>query len=175
MVDQVYGNTTDSALYGTKPFLSIVRERTDPTYSQTILGPDGPETIKGQVWWFSKVIHITVVRRPEVLSFSPKDKATWVPTDTNISITFDLPMDHAPTEAAFKMTPVAAGTFSWSGNTMIFDPVDELASETTYQIGLNASAKAVMGTTMQSDLNFSFKTAFSPDIVAPKTSFRLFL
>ena len=168
MVDQVFANTTASATYGNKAYLDIVRERTDPTFSQTIVTDDGPETIKGQSWWFSDVIHIKVVKKPLVLSYYPKDKATWVPTDTNISVTFDIPMDHAVTEAAFKLDPSATGQFAWNGTQFIFHPDAPLAPETTYKVGVNKSAKSLMNTVMDADLNFSFKTAFSTDIVPPK-------
>jgi len=170
MVDQVYGNVSNSAVYGNKPYLDLVRERTDPTFSRTIIEDGSPVTIKGSNWWYSQVIHIKVVKKPLVVSFYPKDKATWVPTDTNISVTFDIPMDHAATEAAFKLDPPATGTFTWNvtGTQFIFHPDAPLAPETTYKVGVNKSAKSLMTTVMDADLNFSFKTAFSTDVVPPR-------
>ena len=168
MVDQVFGNTSNSGVYGKTPYLDIVRERTDPSYSQTIQESNGPNTMKGQIWWYSDVIHIKVVKKPLVLSYYPKDKATWVPTDTNISVTFDIPMDHTLTEAAIKLNPATAGKFTWNGSQVIFNPDAPLASETSYAVTVNATAKSLMGTTMVSDVVFGFKTAFSSDIIAPK-------
>ena len=167
-VDQVFANTSNPTIYGDTPYLDIVRERTDPTYSNNLPnGADGQETMTGQIWWYSKVIHIKVVKRPEVLDFFPKDKAAWVPTDSNISVTFDLAMDKSATESAFKISPPTTGSFVWNGSQIIFDPAGELAPETTYKIGINSSAKSLLNTDMGADLNFSFKTAFSTDISLP--------
>ncbi|HEC80960.1 MAG TPA: hypothetical protein ENI42_00840, partial [Thermoplasmatales archaeon] len=59
-VDQVYKNVLHPEIYGEKPYLRVVRERTDPLYHEQINGSDGVEEIKGRLWWYTPVIHVAV-------------------------------------------------------------------------------------------------------------------
>ncbi|HHH80353.1 MAG TPA: hypothetical protein ENL13_05570, partial [Thermoplasmatales archaeon] len=59
-VDQVYANVIHPEVYGDTPYLRIVKERTDDSYHETIDGADGTETVDGQLWWYSSVIHVIV-------------------------------------------------------------------------------------------------------------------
>ena len=59
-VDQIYKNVLHPDVYGDKPYLRIIKERTDPNYHEEIEGADGTEVINGQLWWYSPIIHIAV-------------------------------------------------------------------------------------------------------------------
>jgi len=166
-VDQVYKNVTDPTEYGDDSYLRIVRERTDEDFTETIQGADGAETMSGQLWWYSDVVHIKVVKKPVIINFTPEDGTHWVPTDTNITVDFDLPMDHTATESAISIDPVTAGTFSWDGGNMTFDPDQDLQSETWYTVTINDSARSLLDTFMEEDLSFGFETAFSTDVEPP--------
>jgi len=59
-VDQIYKNVLRPDVYGDKPYLRIIKERTDPNYHEEIDGADGTEVIEGHLWWYSPIIHIVV-------------------------------------------------------------------------------------------------------------------
>lgn len=62
-----------------------------------------------------------------------------------ISITFAQPMQQESAEAAFRLTPTAAGTFSWQGDTLRFHPSQPLDPEQNYTAILAAGALAADG------------------------------
>lgn len=167
MVDQAHANVTGKAEYGDDPYLRLVKERTNLSYSETLNGADGIETMTGQLWWYSDVVHIQVVKKPEILNHTPEVDSQWVPTDVNITFEFDLDMDPAPTEAAFGTDPPVTGTFVFDGPNVTFDPDTDLLGETTYTVTLNSSARSMLNTTLGDDYVFSFTTAFSSDITPP--------
>ena len=60
-VDQIYKNVLRPDVYGTNPYLRLIKERTNDSYYEVIQGTDGTEEIFGQTWWYSPVIHVTVI------------------------------------------------------------------------------------------------------------------
>jgi len=64
-VDQVYGNVFSPENYGNDPYLRLVKERTNASYYESLTGTDGLEEINGQTWWYSPVIHVTVIYPPD--------------------------------------------------------------------------------------------------------------
>ncbi|MGC9308124.1 MAG: M14 family zinc carboxypeptidase [Thermoplasmatota archaeon] len=65
-VDQVYGDTIAPETYGNESYLRLIQERTNASYHEEINGTDGVETIQGQTWWYSDVLHLTIggINRP---------------------------------------------------------------------------------------------------------------
>lgn len=59
-VDQIYKQVIFPDVYGNNSYLRILKERTNNTYYEKINGLDGLEEIKGQTWWYSPVLKITV-------------------------------------------------------------------------------------------------------------------
>lgn len=80
--------------------------------------------------------------RPSFLKIiEPADSAFAVPTDENITIEFNEPMDSATMNRAFRLYSIPDrqiynGTFSASGNTIIFDPTENLANATEFELSL---------------------------------------
>ncbi len=60
-VDQVYANILRPDIYGDDPYLRLVKERTNDSYYEVLEGTDGTEEIFGQTWWYSPIIHVSVV------------------------------------------------------------------------------------------------------------------
>ncbi len=60
-VDQVYADVLSPETYGDDPYLRIIKERTDDSYYEMIDGTDGEEEIIGQTWWYSPIIHVTII------------------------------------------------------------------------------------------------------------------
>ncbi len=60
---------------------------------------------------------------------------------TDITITFKRPMDQASTEAAFTIQPAVAGSFSWAGNKLHFQPaIGRFDPYQTYHVALQTTA-----------------------------------
>jgi hypothetical protein len=60
-VDQIYKNVLRPDIYGNNPYLRIIKERTNDSFYEVIHGTDGTEEIFGQTWWYSPIIHVTVL------------------------------------------------------------------------------------------------------------------
>lgn len=60
-VDQVYANVLRPDVYRTNPYLRLVKERTNNSYDEVLEGSDGTEEVHGQSWWYSPIIHVTVL------------------------------------------------------------------------------------------------------------------
>jgi hypothetical protein len=67
-VDQVYGNVLRPDVYQNNPYLRLVKERTNGSYHEILEGSDGTEEINGQLWWYSPIIHVTVLPENEAPS-----------------------------------------------------------------------------------------------------------
>jgi hypothetical protein len=63
-VDQIYGTVLKPEVYGNNSYLRIIKERTNNEYYEVIEGTDGSEEIFGQTWWYSNIIHVTVLGDP---------------------------------------------------------------------------------------------------------------
>jgi hypothetical protein len=60
-VDQVYENILRPDVYGDTSYLRLVKERTNDEYYEMLNGVDGVEEIYGQTWWYSPIIHVTIL------------------------------------------------------------------------------------------------------------------
>ena len=99
---------------------------------------------------------------PAIDSVSPAANATGVDPAGKVSVTFSEPMDRAATEAAFSLAPTGgakvAGSFSWSGNTMAFDPSIDLANGAEYTATVGSGAKDTAGNALAAGKSWAFKT-----------------
>ncbi|MBI3857107.1 MAG: Ig-like domain-containing protein [Planctomycetes bacterium] len=95
---------------------------------------------------------------PTVVSTAPADTATGVILGAGICVTFSTAMDHPSTEGAFAILPATAGSFSWNGATLIFQPAADLAPNTAYQISIGATAQDSIGTPMGTPFTSGFTT-----------------
>jgi len=96
----------------------------------------------------------------KIINYYPASLTDSVKTIVSISISFDLPMDTASTNAAFQLSPSAVGTFSWgNGNKQItFKPTVPYLKATEYTVTLFKSAKTVWNIPLENDLTFKFVT-----------------
>jgi hypothetical protein len=108
---------------------------------------------------------------PTITSVSPAGGATGVASSSNVTVAFSEPMDTASAEAAFSLTPALAGTFSWSGNTMTFDPGATLAAGTTYTATVTTAARdKAQNALAPPDKVWSFTVATAPTAVSAHPS-----
>jgi hypothetical protein len=70
-VDQIYAEVLRPDVYGDTSYLRLVKERTDDSYYEMLEGSDGTEEIFGQTWWYSPIIHVTVLGDPPDIPEKP--------------------------------------------------------------------------------------------------------
>ena len=84
-------------------------------------------------------------------------------TNTNVTVTFNEPMDQASVQSAFSLVRAGggavAGTFSWNGSTVTFDPTASLDAATQYNATVTTAAKDVAGNALATAKSWSFTTS----------------
>ncbi len=108
---------------------------------------------------------------PDIVTVEPDGSADLVPS-APITITFNMPMDRATTEAAISLSgtdaPEADYAFEWlEGDRIVqLTPQELLALDTTYQLQINGSARAANGEASLGDSEtFAFQTVPFPGII----------
>jgi len=92
-VDQVYSDVLRPDVYGDNPYLRLVKERTNDEYYEMIEGTDGTEEIFGQTWWYSPIIHITVLSDPPEKPDKPDGETSGSPGETYLYSTSTVDPD----------------------------------------------------------------------------------
>ncbi len=113
-VDQVYANVLDPQTYGNTPYLRMIKQRTDPNYYESLVGVDGLEEVIGQTWWYSPIIHVTVI--PE--TGSPDEPAIDGPTfgKPETDYTFEFTASDPENEQVYYYIDWGDGTYEdWIG------------------------------------------------------------
>lgn len=103
----------------------------------------------------NQIISFTTAGAVKVSSFSPT--GAYFPTNSAIKITFDQPVDQASAQSHFSISPNTSGNFSWSANTLIFQPTS-LNMLTKYQVNLSAGIKTLGGEDSIQNFTASFTT-----------------
>lgn len=97
---------------------------------------------------------------PRITLWSPIGQT--VALDEPVTVTFDRAMDEASTEAATTITPNIAGTFHWSGQTIVFEPGGGWKAETSYTVTVAGSARDEEANPLGEDHQWSFRSAVAP-------------
>ncbi len=84
-------------------------------------------------------------------------------TTSTISVTFSTAMDHTSVEAAFQITGSgpAAGTFSWTDNTVTFTPSTLWKTHHPYALTIQNTAKSAQGAALAETFTQSFKPSLN--------------
>lgn len=98
---------------------------------------------------------------PTIVGHTPT--GTDVPITTTITVTFSEAMNHASAENAFSINPSVSGSFSWSGNTMVFTLDSDLVYDTTYEVTIDRGAMDLAGNPLQLHHNWEFTTTMPPN------------
>jgi DNA-binding transcriptional ArsR family regulator len=96
-----------------------------------------------------------VSRLPFITSTIPKNNSTNVEINTTIEIIFSFRMNQSSVENAFSIKPYINGSFYWSNynRTMRFYPERFLAFNQTYNLKISTSAKSIMGSPFDGNMN----------------------
>jgi uncharacterized protein YvpB len=120
----------------------------------------GMRSTKGGLFEKDFFHSFTTIGYVRVVGFAPGNNVNNVKRATNINVTFNQAVDHATAQAKFSISPSIEGSFSWSGNTMIFNPSEDLGYESAYSVSVGAGVKTVSGI----DSNENFSSRFSTEI-----------
>ena len=103
---------------------------------------------------------------PIVIGNTPT--GTNVSVNTQITVTFNESMNQSSAQTAFSTLPSTTGSFTWSGNMMIYTPGSNLSEDTTYNVTVGTGVKDLAGNNMQSSYDWNFITkSGAPDISPP--------
>lgn len=132
--------------------------------------------------WLEALDLVTVTPAPpRVVQTKPIRNENDVPISTDITVTFNKPMDKATVEDAFSVaTGVqrATGSFTWDENTLIFSPSPQLRYSRTYLVRITGRAKSLDGIGLDGnydiisdgspydDYIWTFTTAAAPPMLA---------
>ncbi|QQS19328.1 C39 family peptidase [Candidatus Saccharibacteria bacterium] len=110
------------------------------TYSYKVIS--GTQSVHGGALKTDKIFNAQTPGAVKVVGSQPS--GSRIPLNNSVKITFDQPVDHASAENAFSISPQVNGSFSWSGNTMIFTP-SSYGYQTTYTYAVAPGIKPVFG------------------------------
>ncbi len=110
-------------------------------------------------------------RTPSILAVSPVNGASGVPTGTNITATFNEPMNASSvTGTTFQLKDagnnIIPAAISISGDQIILDPSSALANSTVFNVyikGGEAGVKDLAGNSLTNDYSWSFTTGADND------------
>jgi hypothetical protein len=88
---------------------------------------------------------------PTITSKSPTVSA--VPVDSSITAAFSESMNASSAESAFSISPTVPGSFSWTDDTMTFDPTTNLAYSTEYTVTIHGTAMDSAGNGLDGNEN----------------------
>ena len=129
---------------------------------------DGNALQTDHVWTF------TTGLLPIVNSTDPTPAATGVALNKIIRATFNMPMDpltlDLTTYTVKQGTTTIAGTISYSGSTVSFQPSSPLTANKEYTATITVAAKNVAGTAMASDYVWTFTTVNPVIAITPPAS-----
>lgn len=135
-------------------------------YTATIAA--GVENLEGTAmgaaytWTFSTKDAVS----PTVISTDPDNIETGVVLNKTVSATFSVPMDEATFNASTFMVKQAGNTvngdISYNGNTVSFNPENDLSYGTTYVVTITSGVENTEGTPMANNYVWAFTTMYAP-------------
>lgn len=132
------------------------------TLSAGVKSQDDIAMIADYVWTFDTKNAVL----PTVISTDPYNIEMNVLLNKNISATFSVPMDEATFDSSTFMVKQAGNTvngeITYNGNTVSFNPENDLLYGTTYVVTITTEAKNTEGTSMAYNYVWAFTTLFAP-------------
>jgi hypothetical protein len=108
----------------------------------------------------AKAWHCTTLPHVIIDSVFPTLGMQGLQPDTRVRVKFSEPMDKSAAEHAFWLYfdegETHFGTFSWSGDTMIFTPNSPLTTHATFFVTVSTDARSASGYTLVAPKSWSF-------------------
>ena len=87
----------------------------------------------------------------------PRDRATYVPVNIEIEITFSRKVEK-DLYSYFEISPKTSGQFEINKNTVVFTPNTPLSYDTVYTVTVKKGFSQINGLSLKEDMVFSFQT-----------------
>ena len=111
----------------------------------------------------------TTAPNPKVAATYPKDGDKDVPLDTDIVVTFDLPMNRSNVKSALSIDPAVTFNRTWENDSAIkLHPQEPLQPSKRYTVTVRAAVTSMLNSTLGRDVAFTFTTGKAPDTVRPE-------
>jgi hypothetical protein len=111
-------------------------------------------------------ITITIdITPPLIENNSPT--GTNVIINTNITISFNEPMNQTSVQSSFSISPSVIGSFHWNGNTLKFDPSTNLTYYTVYNVTIGTGTTDIVGNPLESVTSWEFTTILEIGVILP--------
>jgi len=112
---------------------------------------------------------------PQLVSVSPANGATGVPTNTQVVAQFNEPLSVISATTGLEVlqggTPIAGAIALSNGNTLVtFTPVSSLSPNTVYTIAATAQITDVAENALMNPSNFTFTTGAALDTTTPSVT-----
>ncbi len=120
----------------------------------------------GIVYSNFKLYRYKDITPPQVVRLDPATGGEGAAMDSDILVHFSEAMNPTATAAAFSISPAVAGTTSWVGNALYFQPTGLLKANTTYTVSVTTAAKDNAGNALAAAYSGNFTTrALNPATV----------
>ncbi len=142
------------------------------TIANTATGTNGLPLLNTYTWSFTSGNGTNDTTAPYIVGVTPPNNATNVALRPTVGVSFSEAMNQSSAQNAFQMTvsgsptPIA-GTFSWNGNTLVFNPTAALTANTIYTLRVSTGAQDLAGNPMAAIYNWQFTTGPSTDTTPP--------
>ncbi len=124
----------------------------------TIRLESGMKSLEGGISNNLVTFNFKTIGKVAVSNWFPGSGSTGIKRDSLIRVTFNQSVDHDSAESNLLLTPQIEGQFSWDGNTLIFDPINELDYYVKYTVSLVSGIKSIDGLDSDQDFSSSFTT-----------------
>ena len=120
----------------------------------------GIKSLKGGITEKDYTYSFITIGKVVVSGFNPGYNANNIGRGTNITTTFNQEVNHASAQSKFSVMPAVDGSFSWNGNSMIFNPSNDLSYQTTYTVTIASGVNTIYGL----DSNQQYSTKFTTEV-----------
>jgi hypothetical protein len=105
--------------------------------------------------------------KPALVSFTPTDNQTNVPSNTAIVLNFSKPMNRTSVQSAFQSQPSIVCNWTWTTDSSAScQPTNNLEGSSLYIITLASTASDLVGNNLQTAYGFGFATVNTPPIIS---------
>jgi hypothetical protein len=101
---------------------------------------------------------------PQVVAITPDRGAQQVPSNADVSVRFDRPMDHQSVASRFSVEPAVTGSVSWASSSELVFKHAPFRASTTYSVRLRGGYRDTAGHVNALDHGWTFRTEAPPTL-----------
>ena len=100
---------------------------------------------------------------PEIVSTTPENGATRIPTVSTITVQFTERMNRKSVENSVFISPPLETDLKWKGNSLVLHPLKELTAIRTYSVTLGSDCQDLQGNRLRNSYSFAFSSGGTVD------------